>query len=193
MERVRCLAGGLVHNLRRRTFPAPLSAQRRGIEQPGSSPVTSRSLCLDLGQGFLFTGVRGRVILRSTHPGSRIERPLRAPGSPSEGLPTERQGPHVVVADEYAARRIVTALQNSPPGPSAFLCGPQRKGGARVHKKQAIRPSSKSQAFGGRQCYNRLRPRPSSPSRRTMASTSTFDSVGGRKRGPFLSRCLRDL
>jgi len=139
VERVRCLAGGLVHNLRRRTFPAPLSAQRRGIEQPGSSPVTSRSLCLDLGQGFLFTGVRGRVILRSTHPGSRIERLLRAPGSPSEGLPTERQGPHVVVADRYAARRIVTALQNSPPGPSAFLCDPQRKGGAHVHKKQAIR------------------------------------------------------
>ncbi len=87
----------------------------------------------------LFTRVRRRTILRSPHPGSRIERPLGAPGSPSEGLPTEGQGLHVVVADRYAARWIVTAPQNPPPGPSAFLCSVHRKGCAHAHRKQAIR------------------------------------------------------
>jgi hypothetical protein len=44
----------------------------------------------------------GRVVPRNPHPGSRIERPLGASGSPSEGPPTEGQGPHVVVANRYA-------------------------------------------------------------------------------------------
>ena len=87
----------------------------------------------------LFTRVHGRVVPRNPHPGSRIERPLGASGSPSEGPPTEGQGPHVVVVDRYAAGRIGTDPQNAPPGPSDFLCGAHRKGGAHVHKKQAIR------------------------------------------------------
>jgi hypothetical protein len=85
VERVRCLARGLVHNLRRRTFPVPLSAQRRGIEHPGSSPVTSRSLCLDLGQGSLCTRVRRRVILRTSAEGVSEVRSTEDRGSASVG------------------------------------------------------------------------------------------------------------
>jgi hypothetical protein len=113
----------------------------------------------------LFTRVRGRVVPRDPHPGSRIERPLGASGSPSEGPPTEGQGPHVVVVDRYAAGRIGTAPQNPPPGPSAFLRNVHRKGGVHVHKKQAIRHMAVLQVvrLQGRPILQPLEPTPESP------------------------------
>jgi hypothetical protein len=143
----------------------------------------------------LFTRVRGRVVPRNPHSGSRIERPLGAPGSPSEGPPTEGQGPHVVVVDRYAAGRIGTAPRTRRPGPrpSYATCISKVAPMYIRSRLSAIWPYPESYDLKGGQYCNRLSPRPSPPSRRTVLNTSTFDPAGGPKRGRFLSRSFNDL
>jgi hypothetical protein len=194
--------------------PARASARSRNGPAPTGLPIAAQMVWeTTVGKTVGHSAVRptpySLSLIEGLVPEVRIQDPeLNAPSgppgappeSPDRGPRSTRRGGREVCsgADRYSPPE--PAARNPPPG--TRRPDPRLSYVARFYKvaltyiksrPSTIWPYSKSQAFKGAQCYNRPRQRPGSPSRRTMVDTSTFDSLGGRKRDPFLSRGFRDL